>query len=373
MIRISKWIVPSACLVIACVADARCQTPPLSEDQPDAPAEILFEGIADLRRSEDSGEYVATVNLGRLPVGQSVQVRLTMKNDSDDEIVFAGVSGNCSCTSFNSEQNKILPRGETAATWSIRTPSRNTSLVTSNTLMLQYAGKVVIRITLQFELGGLLMFGEVAGVLTFDSDDATKSIEIPFIVSPPVQADRVNITFSPELQQLERQITIHEGGGIITLTAADSVASTGPIRGQVFLSYPDAQFNDVFLLSIKDGRRHEISPRLIRFRPLGDTLVATALVRLADTADAESENSVSVECSLNGESLIVEAKRLTSKMYRVRLSMQPEEKTVSTSRNRDDEAIEPLALVWKIQNGKTTSRMETPCAIDNTGSTTDSN
>jgi hypothetical protein len=355
-------------------------------------AQITRDAVAVLKpTADDENLYHAEVDLGKVPAGRKVRVALTLKNESDRQISFVGVSRRCACAQFEAERRFVPERGETIAKVTIKTPRRSASGITAtNQIELQGGGRPVIRVEMNYELEGVLAFVEVMGVLMFDTDAKTKTVEIPFITSPPIDPNQVQVHLGDELKSLEKEVILHDRGGVIKLNAPESIIANGPVRGIVQIQYPSIEYQDAFMLAIKDARSHEISPRIIRFKRIGNEWVGSAIVRLAGVSKtpaadkpitaapstarnpsalipAEAENKQSEEspkfrCLLAGRELKISANGLTPDMFRVQLFI-PLDEAVSQSGLETD--AESNTLRWEIFNGGKTDQLTSPCVFDN--------
>ncbi len=351
---------------------ATCMHLQAQEDPP--PSKKSFErDVAVELLPAGSGEPLhAVIELGKLPVGSQIALNLVLKNTSDQEFRFSGVSKKCSCSQFKPEKYQIPAKESIKAKLTLKIPARGKEVAGVNTVSLVDQGTVVANIDLKFELEGLLAFRELMTQLVFESDEPTQSIQIPFLATPPVQLDRIQVRASDNLAGVEIEITLAEDGGMIQLVAPSKLLDDGDVQGEILLSHPEMDRADCMWLIVKDARQSEISPKIILFRHTKTGWVAKAVVRLAPSllttskksSDKQSsENPIQFSCAFEDTPLELETKELGGGVFQIECSM--DSALVDRIANvATDSTAEKNFLYWKISNGRTASKLKTPFVIE---------
>ena len=338
----------------------------------DADEKIVVEREAELQLVDGEDIYSVDIELGQLPVGKTIAMKVTLNNPFDTEVKFSGVSNKCACKQFKSYNSLIPAKGKTVAEFTFKTPGRHRSVDVDTSISLVEKGAPVAKINMSYELKGLLAFTEMLGVVRFDSTEQSKRITVPFIYSAPIEFENVTAKVTGKLEKATIEIVKTETGGLLTVTIPEEVIAKGNARGEVFISYPGTTQMDCYFLSAKDARVNEISPKVLRFRYKNGFWQANAIVKIAglvkqvapeEKTDGDS-NSVAVEesqpiqCTLFDEDLKLDVKPLKNNTFRVQL-VATDKQIERMHAALDSSETAKGMLVWKINNGRKTEVSKT--------------
>lgn len=323
---------------------------------------LVLNTDAKLQKNDDEEIYFAKVDLGTLEVGRKARVNVDLENPFESTLRFHRVSNKCACKQVQLHNSVLVPKGKAKVSFDIDIPPRHKKKVVDSPItLLTKRGKAVIRLDLQYGLEGLLSFGGYLGVVRFDNlDETEKVLNIPILITDPLESEKVEASTSKNLSGIKLAIKSTADGPVLEAKIPESIVRGGNVRGDLSITYPETDLKDQYLITIKDARRSEISPKVLNFRKDGDTWKSTAIVRVAGNSksdfDKESE-SRPIQCKIGDQELSVEVKALNSNTYRV--SLFANESVV----NGTGDSAGQRQVEWEIFNGRKSSTMKTEFTV----------
>ena len=320
--------------------------------------------VAEFDKPDEQGVYHATVSLGKVPVGKQASVNLLLKNLSDQEIKFSRPAKKCKCSQFNSERYFIPAKDETKSDLKLKLPARSRAKIASTEVVLESRADDTssVKILFQYELEGMIVFGQPLSVLVFDDDSEFKTIEIPVVATSPIEFSKVEAKAIGGLKGVQIDRVPGPDGGVLKVKVNQNVLTGGNANGEIHITDPASGRMDICYLSVKDRRQSEVSPRLIRFNRKDTELKAKAIVRTAKLVKAEdSEKPLEIKCSSAGGQLTVVSKKLGKSIARVELTVSSEMRDAFIkAAGSSGEA----KLQWEISHGDSSTTLETLFVID---------
>ena len=318
-------------------------------------ADITASG--QLEQTED-GRYRAQFDFGKLPAGMNGIIDLTVMNPFNETIKFSGVSKKCKCSNFRPDRYEFTPQEDLHIRVRLKLPIRRNSSKSQTSMMIENKGTPVAELVFDYELEGLLSFTELIGIVGFDSDNQTKTIEMPFIATAPTDLDKLKLNPSDSLKDCQFEIIKKVDGGCVRVTVQDSILTKSKIRGEVMISEPDTNRRDTFFLTIKNEKLAEISPTVVTFKKEGENWVATATLKMAKSVpDDEALQKIQLQCKWNGNEIAAKPKRLSDKLLQLILTTGSDLSSVQGNSSKN------AVLNWTVIHHGVTSNLETPFVI----------
>ncbi|MEM9411736.1 MAG: hypothetical protein AAGA30_11525 [Planctomycetota bacterium] len=275
----------------------------------------------DLTRKPGEQLYRGVLDLGTIPVNQELMLNLTMKNNSDQQIQFSGVSKKCSCNAFKAKSLVIPANGETKAEFKLKAPARKKSSRSGNSVTLEYLSQSVIKMEFEYELSGLLAFEEFLGTIRFKNDEQKKTIDVPLLMTAPVTLDQVSASASENLGKPKFEFVSTQDGPTLKVTVDEAILRGSDVRGELFIHSGESDKQDCYYLIVKNERTIEISPKMISFYKAEGKLISSAVIRLPTEMKNEGNETIGVTCSISGVNLGTEVTRLSERLIKVDLEM----------------------------------------------------
>lgn len=364
----SKFLlIVCAALFLLCGKCAAWQSDSIEQVLPKATSSgnvVAHDAVAELNQADEAGVYHATVSLGKFPVGKKAAINLLLKNLGDQEIKFSKPARKCKCSDFKSSRNVIPANDETEARLQLRLPARSRGPATSVDLVLENEAKnrTAVKIRFEYELEGVVGFGQPIAVLVFDDDSEFKIVDLPVYTTLPVDFSNLEVKLSPKLKGLQTELVSGPDGGSLRVKVNQNDLTGGTIRGEVQITDKVSGRMDVAYLSIKDRRQSEISPRTIRFVQQDDLLKTTAIVRTGKMVKAEdAESPLEITCRCGDSQLVVDAKKLGKNIIRVELSLESGKSDALIAAAGDPDRSK---LKWEIKQGSSSTTTETSFVIE---------
>ena len=330
-----------------------------AQDQPDHPRQLKL-GKADLSVSgelveQEDGIYRAQFDLGRIQAGKNAVMDLKVNNPYDRKINFSGVSKKCKCSNFRPDRYYFSPNEELNVRVRLKLPMRRNSKTAQTTMLIVNRDVPVAELVFEYELNGMLSFTELIGIIGFNSDKQTRTLEMPFIATQPVDLEKLTLINSANLDGCQFELIKQEEGGIVKVTADDSILKKSKIRGDVMIMEKGSNRRDTFFLTIKNEKLAEISPSVVTFKNNGGKLVATATLKMAKAVVDDAElQKIELECRHNGTAVSSSLRRLSDKLVQV----------ILTAGNGLDQATTDSAtLQWTVMHQGSTTNLETPFVV----------
>ena len=206
-----------------------------------------------------------------------------------------------------------------------------------------------------YELDGLLSFSELIGIIGFDSDNQTKTLDMPFIATSPVDFEKLKLEPTDNLKACQFEIVKQKESGLVRITVDDSILTKSKIRGEVMITEEDSNRRDTFFLTIKNDKLAEISPEVMTFKKENDTFSASATLKMSKKIpDDESLDKVQLHCQFGEQKLETRLKRISDKLVQV---------VLSTDGKLEQQDATGSVLRWKVVQGDAVSNLEPPFVI----------
>ena len=337
-------------------ASAICQTQKSSE--------ILVKATEVLQSVEGANRWFATYQIGKLPVGGRVNVVFKMVNQSDEPITFASVAKQCACSQFKSAGFTIPANSDLECSFKLKIPRRrNDSKMKAGLTLFDETKAPLISLVFHLELEGLLAFRDSFGIVNFGTEQEIKTLEIPFVITSPLDLNSISVESSESLRGLDfRLAPLGRGAACLRVAIARSVLAGGSVSGEVSVQDKTSGLKSTHQLTIKREDELEVSPQILRFRRKGDKLVAKSIVRLPPSiineqtvAEGNVKRQFSVSCKIADQKVTSEVRQLSDGIYRVFLSVPLD---LPEKLKKDSSNSTLHKIVWRTRYGNFESGLE---------------
>ena len=317
-------------------------------------ADVTASGVLE---QTDDGRYRAKFDFGRLPAGLNAVCELKIQNPFDKKISFSGVSKKCKCSNFRPERYYFSPNEELKVKARLKLPIRRNTAKAQTTMMIENKGVPVANLIFDYELDGLLSFSEFIGIIGFDSDNQTKTLDMPFIATSPVNFEKLKLEPTENLKGCKFELVKQDESGLVRITVDDSILTKSKIRGEVMITEEDSNRRDTFFLTIKNDKLAEISPEVVTFKNESGAFSASATLKMSKKIpDDESLAKVKLNCQFGEQKLEASLKRISEKLVQVVLST---DKDLAA----DNQDATGSVLRWTVVQDDAVSNLETPFVI----------
>ena len=176
--------------------------------------------------------------------------------------------------------------------------------------------------------------------------------------------EEVKARGSDNLEEVSFSMERTEEGGVLKAKLSDRILRNGKVRGEIYISTDEDNNKDCYFVVVKDLAANDISPRILSFGRKENVLSANAIVQIA-SRDQELPPDL-IQCEYDGKKIPVEIRKLKKNIYRVQLSLDDAMATAIAEQKESgtEETVQPLEIVWSINNGKKVSKHKTPFVVD---------
>ncbi len=323
-------------------------------------------------------------NLGLIPAGNKVTVKLEVSNPLDEDIPIDGIRMSCSCTELNFPDKLFKARSVTAGHITYYSPlfSRKGnlafSLIADNA---QQSPIVILRFTGQ--LAGVIDLGESTRV--FEVSESYQEFEIPFYFSEPILADQLAVRVSDELRDVVASIeptsivvseigdtkneNTKNGNAIIRLRIAKTQLNGSGISGEIQVVHEPTNNHAEILVTFTPRLPFRLSPTFLAFKKRDDKaspLLASAILQVRETSEGnekipgealprktkahnETESHFSVTAKLSDQEINVRATKMASGIYRLHFELPAAPSHIDENRDSITKPIIQCSIVYREQ------------------------
>jgi len=330
---------------------------------------------------------IHTVDLGELPTDRPVELNLRIVNDSPDVMVYDTVEVSCSCIRARLDHAMIEPGKESICRILLDTTQKQSSHLLLVPVKLVNSDKPVdfSIINLKAHLEGYLGFGEPYSSSELTPGEEMTEIVIPFIATPPVVGDLVQVELVPSIATHH----IEPAGG--TVGRKDNWSLRLKVRSKdipkeglaVAITLADyaTDRNARSVLMLRHNVPASINPRSIRLaRMQGDedfsgncilTIRSPAPTGPNDTDEVRSVASQGgiapvtvpiVSAAINGRRITADVRSMNHEHFRISVRISPElldELTAGDASNK-------LAIDWSVSSKGGAFQLSTPIIVTTT-------
>ena len=324
------------------------------------PARTELEVAIDLDRKQDARVHSGVLDIGTIPVDKELFLKLTMRNKSDRQIQFTGVSKKCSCSTFKSKSLNIPAGGETTAEIKIKAPARRKSTRSFIVVNLVNVSRSVVRMEFQFDLSGLLGFAEFLGTLEFKGDEKTKSIDVPLLITSPMTLERFEVEASENLGNPKFEKVTTAAGPLLRVTVSEEILGASDVRGEIFVHCKETGQQDCYYLIVKNERTVEISPKTIQLSEKNGKWSGSALIKLPERIEKGGSEHLKVVCRCGENSLKTSFKVISDRLIKVSIDVGENEENVIAKTLGEQNGY----LDWLIDMDGSETEFKTPFVLD---------
>ncbi len=264
------------------------------------------------------------------PVRAGTRVRFNFKisNPTTRDMVFDRVETGCGCMNMECEK-PVIPANGAAIVNAVAD-----YVVPKSHTQEEYG------INIQFKsgnitVGGMLLTGPLEGVLSIPPVRALESTgdfsewRIPFIVTKPVELNRLQVQLSENLKDLVAKVDVIDGKAVILVSGPTSSLGPAGIIGEVILSDPLLEIKTAARVSFLKRPVMRISPLIIRFTKVNAQVESYSANVLIQSVDKKVENGQenlknliqTINCKTDKHDLQVASTRINDQLYRVNLTL----------------------------------------------------
>ena len=283
--------------------------------------------LEGLGHSPTYGYGCASVDLGDLEPSCTYQIALQLDNNTLQDIAFDGAKSNCKCSQIEFKTNRLLAHASAPFIIEIRTPEKSPTGEFNVAIELMKAKATVGTINFRAKLAGNLFVQESG---RFIVREALKEFRIPFVFSHPIEPRNL-VTQLPESLTDIVQVEIEQNADkyFLKLLVEPSLMATDLALGNITLSDKVSGVAVHSNVMIQRSGPVSISPRSLNFYSNAEhpsVYEAAAIVEFAPelVASAGADSVLQISCHVGDKPVAVENKRLTSSLFRLKLTFEHE-------------------------------------------------
>ncbi len=342
-------------LVLALVANGVAY----SQQQPTPRAERVI-------LSESFGNYVATLDLGKLEVGVQHQFLVEIENPSSSRVSLKHPAVACGCLKVEPLEPEIPP-GKTArvlCTLEVPKVSRSETLQQQVRFHEQEGVAKIgeLRMILRYSLAGMLHFPTRQAVLQLSSKDGMAQFQIPLLITEPLKVENVSVKVNQANGLRKATVRKTDKGAEVVIVLNQSSISDAGFVGEIHCEDSVTKRSDRIPLIVEQASGLAAFPALITFSKQGDGRYAgNILLRSGEFGSAGQDKlqpwivNAAVDLVGNEHPLQTESKNLSASACRATISMT--EAAVLDLRKQDS----PVRITISVKSPNGSGMIAIPC------------
>lgn len=298
------------------------------------------------------GSYRMVIDLGKLKPGVTGRVDLELVNNNDVSFPVKELEIGCRCASAHFVGDEITRHSSAKLEMTLTTPATSRSVTNSTSIKLVSRTNESLDIDLVFsyQLVGLMTFLETVVNLEVDPERDRQAVMVPFLLSDPVRAQDVLLTFSPGVVGIKADIVVENDKTYVKIEFEPIQISPEGLFLDLLASDNSRAFSSKLTIFLRQRKNVDISPLTLRFRRNGENLEASSIVRYrprsVDSTEPElAEHTVYFEAAIDKQKLNIRSQRLGKGIYRVYLVGSEAKLHEALT---DENISKPLKVQWQI-------------------------
>ncbi len=327
----------------------------------DGDERTLVSAEAIVQFHEQRRHGYAEVDLKSLDAGTRYRIQLTVRNPTDEPLVFSGFDFNCRCLTLESPIEAIPARGSSQIVFLLTTAKRAPQKEAIHQIrFMQTDKRVVAQVDLKYQLGNMFAVTRSQVKLAVPPDQASATARIPLVITPPLRVEQLELIIAKPLKGLGIEIVDGLDGAVVQVVAPVEMLEDGPIAGSVGVRLRGSDDSDGFYLTVVPGSRFAIAPEILTLTaaPEGTFVVGEAVLKIATSPSQPSTTlDPTVRAVIANEEFDVRVERIPSTAT-FRLHVQcPRSMVVGNG--------ESTSIVWKVAYGEESQAIESPWRLAN--------
>jgi len=269
--------------------------------------------------------YIPPVELGELPAGGTTEVILEVANHSNDSFTIQEARTSCSCIEVKSSEPTIGAGKSIQVKVDLKVPTMSRSAVQGQTINL--IGKqenTSIPIHLSYKTKGLCCFAEPSVTKIVPLDVRQVDIEVPLLLSAPVNPKLVTASGSGDFENITPVIQQRGEGVFLKCTVPVPSGDGFSIVGVLMIKNSINNGTDSIQCFVTRQKKASIYPKLIQFVQDGNEWKGAAMVRIHPDAMSKGDDKeeLSIACSVGKLGFKVSSTVISKGIARVKLSVK---------------------------------------------------
>jgi len=283
--------------------------------------------------------WSGVADLGTVVSGEKYRIKIEIKNPTNGEMRFKGLTKNCSC--FDSKLSSLVlpPEGSVFVELSAPVPLKLGKKEAAWRFSLDRAtmSDANVMVRLDYSIAGLLEFLERRVVCESVASAGEEHFLVPLLFTKPVEAENLHFHFPESLGGVDGSVVEKDGKHYLQLTVNGSTLKTRYLAGEIGCVDTLTGREDSLYCVIQRSDGVSVHPGILRVVERdapsqgGDS---TAMIRIAARLPEmggganEQEKSIGdsiVEAWLGDELLVVKIERLSASSLRARIEFSDEQ------------------------------------------------
>lgn len=303
----------------------------------------------------------AEVDLKPLDAGTRYRIQLTVRNPTDEPLVFSGFDFNCRCLTLESRIETIPARGSSQIVFLLTTAKRAPHKeVVHQVRFIQTDKRVVAQVDVKYQLSNMFAVTQSQVKLAVPPGQASATAKIPLVITPPLRVEQLELIIAKPLKGLGIEIVDGLDGAVVQVVAPVEVLEDGPIAGSVGVRLRGSDDSDGFYLTVVPGSRFVIAPEILTLTSSPDEafVIGEAVLKMAPSPNQPSDKlEPTIQAVIGNEVFDVRVERIPSTAT-FRLHLQCPRSTVVGNG-------ESTSIVWKVTYGEESQAIESQWRLAN--------
>lgn len=284
--------------VFVCLLTSNCLAQIASPDDKN-PKELPVAGVAIF-----SGNFPTVrvpINLGELTVGTKAEFVVEVRNSTDKDFIIKDVRSSDNCLDIETTARKIEAKKSIDLKATLDVPTVNRLATGGQQITLVQEDGSILPIDIDYRIAGLCCFTESYVVKAVREGQNEIDLEIPIVVTEPVDLSSVSVVGSGDFSDATVTIALKDGKPQMKTKVDTSLANGQSLSGYFRVQNSVNDASDQISVRIGVIQKVRVLPSLVQFSKEGNDWKTTAMVRV----DKESLSSdpvmpnFSVACKWN--------------------------------------------------------------------------
>ncbi len=302
------------------------------------------------------GNMRAPFNLGPVPAGETISLKLTVHNTSGEDFNINRLVVVCACIKANNLTNVIASQGSADFELTLQTAPQSKTPRQVYSVFVYDSQDRLVDLHMTYELAGLMCFVDQAVYAKLAPDDTQLKLRIPMLITEPASPKNAVINCTGDLADLDTSIEQSEGKYFLVGSAEIGKQAFAGFGGEIRVTEPLSGRECSIKCLIQRERDVTISPSILRFRRDPDNesqYAATSLIRLHPSllklpeGRRDSPPAVLIECTCQQGLVSASSVQVTEGVYRVLLILTKSDKDVAQEETNGEEST---VLHWHIKS-----------------------
>lgn len=237
-----------------------------------------------------AGQWDIRADLGEVPAVPVVQIVLSVKNPTDEDLVLGNTFSGCKCLKATLSREVIKPNKteEIKLTLTVDKQKRELSRWVLLTLAPNEAPDRNTRIHIKYRVAGMLLFSQDSAAFEFPEGGKQMNLQVPIMFTPPIEPRDIVVYGKGALSGLKGEIESKGSVFHASFNVESKMVGSG-VSGWLVVENPKTGQSDTINCIIDLRKRLECVPTVLQFRwsEEQNIWIANALIRV--TADEEAK------------------------------------------------------------------------------------